>query len=212
MRSVHTIIFAKAPLAGQAKTRLIPALGAAGAAALAARMLAQTLSEAQEAALGTIELCVTPGPEMASWRGLAVPSGLIWSAQGQGDLGARMARAAQRASEKGEHCLLIGTDCPDLRAPQLREAAVALQDHDAVLIPALDGGYVLLGLQAFDARLFADMPWGTNAVAAETQRRIAQRQWTLSCLPALHDIDGPADLRWLPLDMAVQIDEGMHAK
>lgn len=212
MRSVRTIIFAKAPLAGLAKTRLIPALGAAGASALAARMLAQTLSEAQKAALGTIELCVTPSPGAASWNGLAVPPGVVWSAQGQGDLGARMARAAQRAFEKGEHCLLIGTDCPDLCAPQLREAAAALQDHDAVLIPAFDGGYVLLGLQAFDARLFAAMPWGTNAVAAETQHRIAQRQWRLNCLPALHDIDEPDDLRWLPPDMAVQIEEGMHAK
>jgi len=203
MKPVRIIIIAKAPLAGLAKTRLIPALGATGAAMLAKRMLMQTLSEAYKAALGVVEFCVTPAPGEPSWQDLSVPPGVNWSAQGEGDLGARMARAACRAAKDGGQFMLIGTDCPAMNATQLRQAAAHLQDHDAVMIPTFDGGYALLGLQAFDARLFADMPWSTDVVASETQRRVAQLQWSQKILPALHDIDQPDDLCWLPPDMAL---------
>ncbi len=192
------VIFAKAPVAGLAKTRLIPALGAQGAARLAAALLDHAVTQALASGVGPVELCVTPAPPDPLWSGLAPQATLDWSDQGDGDLGERMARAAQRTLEAGEPVLLMGTDCPELTAERIREAAASLIAADATLVPAFDGGYVLLGLNRFDASLFAGIAWGTATVAQETRSRVEQLGWSLRTLPTLHDIDEPADLRWLP--------------
>jgi rSAM/selenodomain-associated transferase 1 len=196
--SLRIVVFAKAPVAGLAKTRLIPALGARGAAALAARMLAHTLEQALLASVGRVELCATPAPGAGAWQGVGVPAGVAWSAQGEGDLGARMARAAHRVTATGEAVLLIGTDCPALDAAWLRAAAEALRTADAVIGPTADGGYALLGLHCFDARVFADIAWSSAEVAGVTLERLDGLGWSVARLPVLHDIDEPRDLRWLP--------------
>lgn len=198
MTATRIIIFAKAPVAGRAKTRLSPALGTEGAARLAQRMLVHTAANAVDAALGVVELCAAPSIADPAWPAHALPAGLQWSEQGEGDLGARMSRAAARALADGTPVLLIGTDCPALDPQILRHAAQALLDHDAVLIPSTDGGYVLLGLKRFDPALFSDMPWSTSAVAAETLRRIRDAGWSVCALATEHDIDEAADLEWLP--------------
>jgi hypothetical protein len=123
MNTVRIVVFAKAPVAGRVKTRLIPALGAAGAAQLAARMLDQALAQALAATVGPVELCMSLAPGAPEWAGIPLPAGIETSDQGEGDLGARMARAAQRAIARGEAVLLTGTDCPDLSAARLRVAA-----------------------------------------------------------------------------------------
>ena len=198
MSRVRIVIFAKAPLPGQAKTRLIPTLGAQGAADLAQRMLTHTLGQALAAAVGPVELCVTPFSDETAWQSLAVPATVAWSDQGEGDLGTRMARAAQRVTDAGESVLIIGTDCPALDATRLRRAATSLQTFDATLVPTADGGYVLLGLNRFHASLFEDIEWSTDSVALETRRRLEQLGWKLHSHPMLRDIDEPDDLRWLP--------------
>lgn len=197
------VIFAKAPQAGRVKTRLMPALGAEGAAALARRLLAHTLLQALAAKVGPVELCMSPAPTDPAWQGIAVPGAVQQTAQGDGDLGERMARAALRTTARhgpslpGEAILLIGTDCPALTAPLLVQAATQLAQHDAVLLPAHDGGYVLLGLNSPCPELFTDMPWSTPAVAAETLRRLAALGLRVWQGPVLHDIDEPADLQHL---------------
>ena len=206
MSALRIIVFAKAPRPGLAKTRLIPALGAAGAAALAARMLAHTLDQALASDVGAVELCVAPVPGDAVWQGVELPEGLALTAQGEGDLGARMARATQRAIEAGDSCadescagvLLIGTDCPAVDAVCLRQAASALEETDAVIAPTADGGYALLGLRRFDASLFADIAWSTPTVAATTLARLEMLGRSCTRLALLHDIDEPADLVHLP--------------
>lgn len=198
MRTTRIIIFAKAPLAGLAKTRLAPALGAEGAARLARQMLIHTAGNAIDAALGVVELCAAPSIADPAWPVHELPQGLQWSEQGEGDLGERMHRAAARALGNGLPVMLIGTDCPALGPGTLRNAAQALIDHDAVLIPSTDGGYVLLGLNRFEPALFSDMPWSTPAVATETLRRIGEAGWSVRILGAEHDIDEAADLEWLP--------------
>jgi hypothetical protein len=194
MTPVRIVIFAKAPVPGRVKTRLITVLGAAGAAQLAARMLDRALAQALAAAAGPVELCMSPAPDAPEWAGIALPAGIDVSDQGEGDLGVRMARPAQRAVARGEAVLLTGTDCPDLTAARLRVAAAQLAGHDAVLHPAEDGGYPLLGMRVFDASLFEDMPWSTPAVADLTLERLAALGWKVWVGDTLRDIDEPADL------------------
>lgn len=198
MIPVRIVIFAKAPVPGRVKTRLIPALGETGAALLAERMLDLALEQALLAKVGPVELCMCPAPDAPEWMNRSIPSGIETSDQGEGDLGARMARAARRSVENGEAVLLTGTDCPDLTAAHLAEAARQLAAQDAVLHPARDGGYPLLGLRAFDASLFADMPWSTDAVARLTRERMAALGWRVWVGDTLRDIDEPADLDALP--------------
>lgn len=194
MNAVRIVVFAKAPVPGRVKTRLIPALGEAGAAQLAERMLEQALQQALAAAVGPVELCMSPAPDAPEWAGIALPAGIETSDQGEGDLGARMAGATRRTTARGEAVLLTGTDCPDLTAERLRVAAAQLARHDAVLHRAEDGGYPLLGLRAFDASLFDSMPWSTPAVADLTLQRLAALGWTVWVGDTLRDIDEPADL------------------
>lgn len=198
MNAVRVVIFAKAPVQGLAKTRLIPVLGNQGAADLARRMLDHTVAQALAANVGPVELCVTPSPSDAQWQTQTRPASVACSDQGGGDLGERMARAVQRVIGAGESLLLIGTDCPALDAALLRSAAASLQHFDATLVPTVDGGYVLLGLNGFHASLFEDIEWSTGSVATETRRRMANLGWTVQDHSTVHDIDEPDDLRWLP--------------
>jgi len=205
MKPLRIVIFAKVPKPGFAKRRLIPALGRQGAAALAQRFLVQTLSvafAAQRGSAGSVELCMTPAPSDPLWPIFAIPQGAHGSDQGEGDLGERLARAAQRVIEQGEAVLLIGTDCPELGVAELQQAAHVLQrvddPVDATLFPTADGGYALLGLNRFHASLFEGIAWGTETVASETRRRFADLGWSVHPFPPLHDIDEPDDLKWLP--------------
>lgn len=188
------VIFAKAPVPGQAKTRLIPALGAEGAARLAHQMLLTTVEEAIAAGLAIPELCTTPHPFDPEWKPYLPPEGPRLTDQGDGDLGARLARAAKRVILTRERVLLIGTDCPALDRHRLRAAAEALDTHDAVIHPAHDGGYALLGLRRFDPSLFSGVAWSSDTVAAATVERIEALGWSLHIGETLRDIDEPADL------------------
>lgn len=198
MKPVRIVVFAKAPVAGFAKTRLIPALGPQGAADLARRLLLHTLHEALSSRVGPVELCVTPSLTDAVWQNLHLPQTVCLTDQGDGDLGARMAHAAKRVIAAGESVLLIGTDCPQLDATRLAQAALALQNTEATLAPAFDGGYVLLGLTRFDSSVFSEIAWSTDSVLAVTMDRLKQLDWRVKMLPTLHDIDEPSDLKNLP--------------
>lgn len=192
------VVMAKAPQAGLAKTRLVPALGAAGAARLAERLLEATLVQAITAAVGPVEICCTPDTAHPAFTRLRQAHALSLSEQGEGDLGARMARAFARLLQGHSQVLVIGTDAPGLDAQYLRAAAAALNGHDAVFGPALDGGYTLVGLRRAAPALFDGMPWSTPTVMAETRRRLVAGGWRHAELPALADVDEPADLVHVP--------------
>ena len=191
--ATRIVIFAKAPVPGSVKTRLIPAVGEIGAARLAQHMLAETVAHACAAGLGRPELCSSPRPDDPAWAG-HLPPGVRLSDQGPGDLGQRLAAAARRVIDGGERILLIGTDCPELDGARLAEAAAELGRHDAVIHPALDGGYVLLGLARTDRSIFDGIAWSTDTVAATTIARIAALGWLLHIGATLRDIDEPTDL------------------
>ena len=178
-------ILAKAPVPGFAKTRLIPAIGAHAAAVLQERLTERAVATARAAAIGDATLWCAPDTRHRSFRDL----GVALRQQPEGDLGARML-----AAFGARPTLVIGTDCPALTAAHLRDAADALATHDVVLIPAEDGGYVLIGARTAHPGLFTDMTWGTSTVLAETRARIAARGVTSRELPPLWDVDTEDDL------------------
>lgn len=192
------IVMAKAPVAGFAKTRLIPALGAEGAAALARRLLDHALQQALAAALGPVELCAAPDAAHPAFQPYHGQPGLQLSSQGEGDLGERMDRALGRVLGGSSCALLIGTDAPQVDADVLREAASALQGHDAVFVPACDGGYALVGLRRSAPALFMGMSWSTPQVMAQTRQRLAACGLRHAELASVQDIDEPPDLVHLP--------------
>ncbi len=183
---------------GYVKTRLIPALGAEGAALLYMRLLQQSVELVMAADLSPVQLWSAPDSTHAFFQQLASQYDLRLCDQSGADLGERMCGAADRALKESDAVLLIGADCPLLSAAHLAQALQWLMDgEDAVLGPAEDGGYVLLGLRQNSAALFEDMSWGGDQVLEITRRRLAGLGWHWQELEPLWDIDRPVDLeRW----------------
>jgi rSAM/selenodomain-associated transferase 2/rSAM/selenodomain-associated transferase 1 len=195
-------VLAKAPLPGWAKTRLIPTLGAAGAARAQRSFALQTLATARAASTGPLTLWCAPDVGHRFFRALARCHGVRTVAQPAGDLGQRMAAAmhAHFAPTPGTPLLIVGTDCPVLTPDHLQQAADALQSHDAVLIPAEDGGYVLIGLRRPVPEVFQRVDWSTPQVLEQTLDRLREAGASWRVLPPLWDVDEPADwLRWQEL-------------
>ncbi len=194
LRRVQVAVLAKAPVPGWAKTRLIPALGARGAARLQRRLTRATLQTARDAALGPVTLWCAPDAGHRFFRALRRPADLPCLVQSNGDLGDRMHTAFRLHCTQGP-LLLIGTDCPALQPDHLRQAARALIDaEDAVFYPAEDGGYVLVGLRQPQAALFDDMAWSTDAVMSQTRARARSLNLRVREFETLWDVDVPEDL------------------
>ena len=191
---VSVAVFAKAPRAGQVKTRLIPVLGEAGATRLHAALVERTLATAFAADVGPVELWCAPDAGDPFFQAQAANLGAVLAVQPEGDLGARMAAAFASAFGENRAMLLIGCDCPAFEAAHLREAAAALARNDAVFVPAEDGGYMLVGLARPVPALFEDIPWGTGQVMARTRERLRRAGARWAELPALWDVDRPEDV------------------
>jgi len=186
-------VFARAPVAGEAKTRLIPRLGAERAAALQHALIGHTLRTALAADVGPVSLWCAPDCEHPAFIAFANEFDVPLFTQRGADLGARMLEAFSYLC-RGGSAILIGTDCPVLCANDLHAVAAALaQGHDAVVIPAEDGGYVLIGLCHPAASLFTGMPWGTSQLVAETRLRLRQAHLRWHELPISWDVDRPED-------------------
>ncbi len=189
------VVLAKAPIPGVAKTRLIPRLGARGAARLHAALVDRTLATVRAAGLGGIELCCSPDITHPFLSACARRYDAKLTVQPPGDLGARMHAALDRVIAVAGPALLVGTDCPALTSAHLREAAAALAaGNDAVLGPAEDGGYVLVGLARATPAVFEAIEWGGRNVLRDTRRRFAALGWRWHELAELWDVDLPADL------------------
>src|SRR2546422_762324 len=186
---VPIAILAKAPIPGLVKTRLAASLGLEGAARLQERLIVRTLETACAAATGPVRLWAVP--DESHFRELAARFHVDLAAQPDADLGARMLAAFAATAP----ALVIGTDCPALEASHLRKAADVLRDgSDAVIVPAEDGGYVLIGLRRPQPGLFASMQWGVPGVMEETRGRARRLGLAVRELAPLWDVDVPADL------------------
>lgn len=194
------LVFGKSPLPGQVKTRLIPGLSAAQAASLYRRMLSHALHTAVESGLGPVTLYASPHTRCPQLRELAQRHGTGIAPQEGADLGERMLRALCGALAGHARALLIGSDCPALRPDTLREADRVLRDGQTrvVLVPAADGGYVLVGGVDVCAAMFHAMPWGTRHVMPMTRARLGESGVRWQELSPLRDVDRVQDLDLLP--------------
>ncbi|HEV8260809.1 MAG TPA: TIGR04282 family arsenosugar biosynthesis glycosyltransferase [Burkholderiales bacterium] len=192
------LVFARAPVAGSVKTRLIPLLGDHGAAALYRSLVERALVMARESAVGPVELWCTPTSDDDFFAACRDRLHVTLHRQREGDLGARMLNAFEDALTRSRHVLLTGSDCPSLTAADLRAAARALREgRDAVFCPAEDGGYVLVGLSQAMPALFDAMTWGTATVMEETRQRLHNLGWRWHELPVRWDVDRPQDYQRL---------------
>src|SRR5215469_18011623 len=190
------ILFTRYPIAGQVKTRLIPALGGEGAAALHRRLVLRALRTSREAcraAQADLEVHFDGGTQraMGHWLG----DGVRFVQQGDGDLGERMARAFEESFRPGATAtIIIGSDCPALSPDVITAAFDHLKKTEAVLGPATDGGYYLIGLSRPMPELFHGIAWGSDHVLADSLAVLRRRDCEAALLNPLADIDRPEDL------------------
>jgi len=197
------LVFAKAPVPGTVKTRLLPAIGAHGAAALQHALLRHTLATVC-ATHYPVELWCSPDADHPGFAELRAQFAVALAVQRGADLGERMASACNDALQRAQYVIIVGSDCPTLIGADLQAAVARLcHDSDAVLGPARDGGYWLIGLRRFDAALFTDVPWGSAAVLGTTLQRLRDLRWRWHLLTERGDIDRPADLDSLPAALRV---------
>ena len=199
-------VMAKAPQAGYAKTRLIPELGAGGAARLHRQLTSRTLATAVAAGLGPVTLWCAPDAGHGFFRALQRRYRIDLRPQPEVDLGQRMAHIFDWAGKRP--LLLIGTDCPALTTAHLQQAAHALRSgHDAVFITTEDGGYFLVGLTQPCLGIFQDIDWSTPRVMAQTRDRMSALRLSWHEVAMLWDVDHPQDLaRWQALKLAEAVE------
>jgi rSAM/selenodomain-associated transferase 1 len=190
-------VFAKAPRPGEVKTRLASLLGEHGAADLHASLVHRALEVASAAHPSALELWCAPDAHDPFFVECARRHGCVLHEQSGGDLGERMAHAFESSLAHGAALVLIGSDCPALEARHVLEAAAALRDHDAVFVPAEDGGYVLVGLARAAPSIFTRIAWGTPVVMRQTRERLAEAGLRWRELETLWDVDRPDDYRRL---------------
>ncbi|QFU76229.1 glycosyltransferase [Halioglobus maricola] len=195
MQEALLIQFAKEPVPGQVKTRMLPALSPEQAVHLHCDLVHWTAQVLTGAGVGAVELAVagsTRSPLFEQCRTLGVEA--IRPQRGSG-LGHRMCNALEEGLSRYAKVILVGSDCPQIDSAYLEQAAALLDANDVVLGPAEDGGYVLIGVTDLDWRWFDGVHWGTDTVYADTVTRLEATETSWSALPVLQDIDRPEDLR-----------------
>jgi rSAM/selenodomain-associated transferase 1 len=214
-------VMAKAPVPGRCKTRLMPRLSPAQAAALSAAFLRDVTGNVQAASSdGSVAGFVAYAPAgaaalfdgmLAPGTGLLLADGNIDCPPGVRGFGRCLLHAVQTLLADGQQSVcVLNADSPNLPTAYLRQAALALAapGNRVVLGPAEDGGYYLLGMKQAHAGLFADIDWSTERVCAQTIARADAMGLELVLLPPWYDVDEPASLDRLWADIA---GDGVHA-
>ena len=194
----HILVFAKAPIPGEVKTRLFSFMDPETATALHKKLVFHTLNVAMESKSGSVELWCAPSIEHPFFFQCAEKFKVELHCQAEWDLGRRMAHAFDKTLKKAPMALLIGTDCPSLKSDDLKEGKKALKQGIPVVIsPAEDGGYVLIGLRQNESTLFEGISWGSGSVLEETRERLRRLRWRWRELPERWDVDRPEDVERL---------------
>lgn len=195
-------IFVRPPLPGRAKTRLIPALGEEGAALVAKALLADTVSAARQVAPAEVILSV---PEVFE-NGQHLP---MWL-QPKGDLGLRVEKTLQRALVAADCAVAVGADTPGLTNRMLEEAIDRLSRKDAVVGPAEDGGYYLLGLRRCPNGLLNNIRWSSQHTLCDTLERLEKFRLDYATVTKWFDLDTADDLDRARMLMRSNIFVGSH--
>jgi len=190
------LILSKAPEPGAVKSRLIPLLGATGAANLYAKMLHKCIDMLVAADLCPVDLWCAPTTSHPFFIDCRQQYGVTLQQQAAGGLGQRMEQALGMALQQSGYAVLVGADCPGLAISDIEEALQALkQGTDVVLGPALDGGYYLVAMRSLHTCLFEDIPWGSADVLRLTESRLRARGVSWHRLALRRDLDTPQDYR-----------------
>lgn len=197
--SSKLIIFAKAPIAGTVKTRLQPQYSVQNAASLQEYFILKTVEMASKLGHIEIELQCAPDNLHHVFQQCQHAYNITTKPQEGKDLGERMKNALAGALTDYSQVVVIGTDCPDINPEYLNKAFSKLENGvDAVIGPAMDGGYVLLGLRSFSPSIFENIHWGTDRVLSVTQEKLRMLNWRWDELGMLRDIDTAEDLEYFP--------------
>jgi rSAM/selenodomain-associated transferase 1 len=191
--SARVAVFAKAPVAGEVKTRLAPVLGPAAAASLQAGLVRHALALANGSGVGPVELWCAPDASHDFFARCEREFHVPLKEQRGADLGERMHNAVAEALQEGWPVVIIGADCPAMTVAHLRLAGQGLSTHDVVIAPAEDGGYVLIGLSKMVPEIFEGVDWGAAAVMTQTRARLQAASANWVELPTLWDVDRPED-------------------
>ncbi len=190
----HLIIFTRAPIPGQVKTRMQPELSAEQCAILQQRLLDKTIATALESTHNQITVFCTPDIRHPAFSKLS-EAGIDLAIQRGNDLGSRMHHAFIEVTSDSSNCILIGTDCPEINAERINQAFDMLEmGNQCVINPARDGGYVLIGLRQPLHTLFENISWGSSEVFRQTCNRLREAGISYATLPELSDIDTIDDL------------------
>ena len=193
---IPLLLFAKAPVPGQAKTRMHSVYTPDQAAIIAQRLLEMSIQNAQAHWQGSVHLCVWPNATHPFLQKMIAEYDLPYFVQDAGDLGHKMAMALR---SKGWPAAVMGSDVPHCPPAVFKGAYAALQEGANVLGPCEDGGYYMLGLQQPMPELFVNMPWGTDQVLVKTQAKLASSSAEWCYMAELNDIDYPEDLAQLDI-------------
>lgn len=189
----HLIVFVKAPVPGQCKTRLTPLLGEHKACEFYKSMVNNCLEEISDLSNVTISIHAYPDLANPFIQKTSHHYGFDMQVQQGNDLGERMFLAMQQALKASSHVVLIGTDCPSMSKRYIECAFNALHQHDIVFGPADDGGYVLLGANKITAEIFNNISWSTDQVLQQSISQTDELNYKIKLLDTLQDIDTPED-------------------
>jgi rSAM/selenodomain-associated transferase 1 len=194
--TARILVFAKAPVEYQVKTRLIPDIGEKRSTALYQLMLEQTIATVTNGQFCNVELCCTPNTSHSFFINLAEKYPVTLTNQLGSDLGQRMLNAATHSLKTSNSVVIVGTDCLQITEALLGQVLAGLTNKtsDALITPARDGGYVLLGLSKLHPDLFTGIDWGTDKVMAQTRNALTKLGWKWQETPVLRDLDTFADL------------------
>lgn len=196
------VVFAKAPIPGTVKTRLVPPLTPDQAVRLHAALIQDTLARVSAIPM-SLYLACTPTVRDPSLATYARRYGARVIPQGPGDLGDRMYRVSRRLLARHTAVIVLGTDSPTLPLEYIERAQSALAEVDLVLGPSDDGGYYLLGQRRVHPKIFADIPWGTGDVLAATLDAL---DTPVTLLPPWYDVDRPSDMTRLQQELRLKPD------
>lgn len=193
-KSNKLLIFTKSPILGEVKTRLQPDYTPEQSLIVHKRLMLNTLELTKNLKEFDIELCCAPDRNTSFFLECEKNFPISLNNQEGADIGERMAFSLSVSLQTHEKVIVIGTDCPDIDEDYITQAFAALDENDAVIGPASDGGYVLLGLTKFSMDIFTDISWGSEKVFTQTKKVFENLSWSLKELGIMHDLDRPEDL------------------